>query len=98
MAVSSTHAPVKVVYINTQYVETDQLSFKSVVQSLTGKNSAVASVEDSSFAAQKRKNCIGSGGKGDGVSILSKDLRTVDFDRLLFELPSMEDLKWLSSQ
>nr|GLL47192.1 VQ motif protein [Ipomoea trifida] len=33
---------VKVVVINTQYIETDARSFKSVVQSLTGKDSPVA--------------------------------------------------------
>ncbi|KEH38408.1 hypothetical protein MtrunA17_Chr2g0312981 [Medicago truncatula] len=31
--------PVKIVIINTQYVETDATSFKSVVQKLTGKDS-----------------------------------------------------------
>ncbi|GAB2293285.1 hypothetical protein Dimus_027489 [Dionaea muscipula] len=30
----------KVVYINTQYVETDAMSFKSVVQKLTGKDNS----------------------------------------------------------
>ncbi|CAN8304939.1 unnamed protein product [Cochlearia groenlandica] len=34
--------PMKVVFINTQYVETDALSFKTVVQELTGKNAVVA--------------------------------------------------------
>ncbi|CAN4103047.1 unnamed protein product [Withania somnifera] len=34
--------PVKIVIINTQYIETDATSFKSVVQKLTGKNSTVA--------------------------------------------------------
>ncbi|XP_009760887.1 VQ motif-containing protein 1 [Nicotiana tabacum] len=33
--------PVKIVVINTQYIETDASSFKSVVQRLTGKNSTV---------------------------------------------------------
>ncbi|XP_073119521.1 VQ motif-containing protein 1-like [Henckelia pumila] len=32
---------VKVVIINTQYVETDAMSFKSVVQNLTGKDSHI---------------------------------------------------------
>ncbi|MED6216323.1 hypothetical protein PIB30_006608 [Stylosanthes scabra] len=36
---SSKKGPVKVVIINTQYVETDATSFKSVVQKLTGKDS-----------------------------------------------------------
>ncbi|AAF71810.1 F3F9.8 [Arabidopsis thaliana] len=34
--------PMKVVFINTQYVETDARSFKTVVQELTGKNAIVA--------------------------------------------------------
>ncbi|XP_075477412.1 VQ motif-containing protein 1-like [Primulina tabacum] len=34
-------AGVKVVIINTQYVETDAMSFKSVVQNLTGKDSHI---------------------------------------------------------
>ncbi|XP_010060795.2 VQ motif-containing protein 10 [Eucalyptus grandis] len=34
--------PVKVVIINTEYVQTDAASFKSVVQKLTGKDSTVA--------------------------------------------------------
>ncbi|RYQ96178.1 hypothetical protein Ahy_B08g091768 [Arachis hypogaea] len=36
----SNKGPVKVVIINTQYVETDATSFKSVVQKLTGKDSS----------------------------------------------------------
>lgn len=35
----SSRGPVKIVIINTQYVETDATSFKSVVQKLTGKDS-----------------------------------------------------------
>ncbi|CAN6938888.1 unnamed protein product, partial [Brassica oleracea] len=34
--------PMKVVFINTQYVETDARSFKNVVQELTGKDAIVA--------------------------------------------------------
>ncbi|KAJ8471450.1 hypothetical protein OPV22_025793 [Ensete ventricosum] len=37
-------ASVKVTVIETQFVETDSASFKSVVQRLTGKDSAVAGV------------------------------------------------------
>uniref|UniRef100_A0A2N9F5L4 VQ domain-containing protein n=1 Tax=Fagus sylvatica TaxID=28930 RepID=A0A2N9F5L4_FAGSY len=39
--------PVKVVIINTHYVETDARSFKSVVQKLTGKDSTVAAAKES---------------------------------------------------
>lgn len=34
-------SPVKVVFIETQYVKTDELHFKSVVQKLTGKCSVI---------------------------------------------------------
>lgn len=40
---------VKVVLIETQYVKTDTTSFKSVVQSLTGKDACVSWIEKSSF-------------------------------------------------
>ncbi|OMO70298.1 VQ motif-containing protein [Corchorus capsularis] len=40
---------VKVVLIDTQYVETDPHSFKSVVQKLTGKDSCVAWIDEKSF-------------------------------------------------
>ncbi|GMY33571.1 VQ motif-containing protein 1-like [Fagus crenata] len=53
---SSTHEAVKVVVINTHYVETDPTSFKSAVQSLTGKDSCVAWIENSSYDAAKRKS------------------------------------------
>ncbi|KAI8524369.1 hypothetical protein RHMOL_Rhmol13G0145300 [Rhododendron molle] len=63
MAGASSHVPVKVVHIDTQYVETDPLSFKSVVQSLTGMNSTVALMEESSsLPCHKRKRCGGSNG------------------------------------
>ena len=39
--------PVKVVIINTHYVETDARSFKSVVQKLTGKDSTLAAAKES---------------------------------------------------
>ncbi|KAG2684768.1 hypothetical protein I3760_10G090200 [Carya illinoinensis] len=55
MACSVSGKAVKVVHIDTQYVETDPLNFKSVVQSLTGKDSCVAWIEKSSFGANKRK-------------------------------------------
>ncbi|EXC29346.1 hypothetical protein L484_021654 [Morus notabilis] len=46
---SPRRGPVKVVLIDTRYVKADPTSFKSVVQSLTGKDSCVAWVESSSF-------------------------------------------------
>lgn len=78
MAGASSHVPVKVVYIDTQYVETDPLSFKSVVQSLTGMNSTVALMEESSsLPCHKRKRCGGGGnsdGRSGGSNSLSKRL------------------------
>lgn len=53
---------VKVVLIDTRYVETDPMSFKSVVQSLTGKDSCVAWIEQSSFGGAKRKRPVGVNG------------------------------------
>lgn len=44
----------KVVLIDTQYVETDPLSFKSVVQRLTGKDCCVAWIEENSFSSGKK--------------------------------------------
>lgn len=45
----------KVVLIDTQYVEADPLSFKSVVQRLTGKDCNVGWIEESSFSGRIRK-------------------------------------------
>ncbi|MBA0663565.1 hypothetical protein Goklo_003674, partial [Gossypium klotzschianum] len=50
---ASSDEGVKIVIINTQYVETDPLSFKSVVQRLTGKESCVSWIEESSFPCSK---------------------------------------------
>ncbi|GMI93569.1 hypothetical protein like AT1G78410 [Hibiscus trionum] len=44
---------IKVVLIDTQYVETDPHSFKSVVQRLTGKDCCVSWIEENSFASRK---------------------------------------------
>lgn len=91
MAGASSHVPVKVVYIDTQYVETDPLSFKSVVQSLTGmKNSTVALMEESrSLPCHNRKRCGGSGGNSDGRSGGSNSLNglstTKEFERFSTE-------------
>ncbi|XP_057493159.1 VQ motif-containing protein 10-like [Actinidia eriantha] len=92
----ASHEPVKVVYINTRFIETDPLSFKSVVQSLTGKDVS-AEKQENSFASAKRKKCgghSGSGAGGGGGGVLCKDLVIMKFERLL-ELPPVEELKWL---
>ncbi|XP_059667418.1 VQ motif-containing protein 10-like [Cornus florida] len=105
MAGNASCEPVKVVFINTQYVETDAMSFKSVVQSLTGKNSRAAYwMEKSSFVGQKRKTCGGNsgchgGGGGGGGGVPREDLSSVDFERWLSELPPiLEELNWFLPQ
>ncbi|KAL2245548.1 VQ motif-containing protein 1-like [Sesamum indicum] len=73
--------PVKVVIINTEYVETDAVSFKSVVQRLTGKNSTLAQ-EPSRNEAPARRN----------APVLGRGMSFRDFDRMLKELPPLDEL------
>ena len=92
---------VKIVLIETQYVETDSMSFKSVVQNLTGKDSCVV------LRGEKRKRrpvaisvaaVSGSAGTDEGsknVSMLTKGMSFKDLDKLILEVPPMEDLLWL---
>ncbi|CAK9167861.1 unnamed protein product [Ilex paraguariensis] len=90
---SSDREPVKVVIINTRYVETDQLSFKSVVQSLTGKDSGVACTVEKPFVGQRKRKCGGGSGAGAGAGLrLCKEASFKDLERSLLELPPMEDL------
>ncbi|XP_041023363.1 VQ motif-containing protein 1-like [Juglans microcarpa x Juglans regia] len=58
MACATRDQAVRVVLIDTQYVETDAMSFKSVVQSLTGKDSCVSWIEKSSFGVENRKSPV----------------------------------------
>ncbi|PWA99276.1 VQ-like protein [Artemisia annua] len=79
--------PVKVVIINTEYVETDAMSFKSVVQRLTGK--------DSPSPASSPDNMVSSHGGRRGVvnsPMLKKGMSFRDLDKLLLEFPSMDDI------
>ncbi|KAG4957893.1 hypothetical protein JHK85_044273 [Glycine max] len=80
-----TRAPVKVVIINTQYVETDATSFKSVVQKLTGKDSDILD------AKVQRKRHDHKGGV-EGRSFLMRDMSFKEFDRLLSEMPPYTQL------
>ncbi|WJX68075.1 hypothetical protein P8452_52483 [Trifolium repens] len=76
--------PVKIVIINTQYVETDATSFKSVVQKLTGKDSdAEAKVEKSEM---KKHNQSGDG------SFFMSDVSFKEFDRLLNDMPLINEI------
>ncbi|GMH24477.1 hypothetical protein Nepgr_026320 [Nepenthes gracilis] len=96
---SAAEGPIKVVYINTQYVETDAVSFKSVVQMLTGKDSTVATDarEIRRFgegAELVRERAEPSSGKflARGNSLLMRDLSFKEIDRLLKALPPMDEL------
>ncbi|GAU37555.1 hypothetical protein TSUD_54620 [Trifolium subterraneum] len=79
--------PVKIVIINTQYVETDATSFKSVVQKLTGKdsNAEAAKVENS----QKKKKKHNQSGDG---SFFMSDVSFKEFDRLLNDMPLINEI------
>ncbi|OAY25144.1 VQ motif-containing protein 1 [Manihot esculenta] len=93
-ASSSSRKAIKVVIIDTQYVVTDPLAFKSVVQSLTGKDSGISWTEDqSSFAGEKRKREAAIGPIG-GVAAdgkLAKGLSFKDLDRMILEMPPAEE-------
>lgn len=107
----------KVVIIDTQYIVTDPLSFKSVVQSLTGKDSCVSWIEESSFTGGNRKTeadtsgsfessdsdaangAGGGGGSSDAADwTLSKGFSFKDLDRMILELPPVEEWYQLWTQ
>lgn len=69
---------VKVVLIETQYVETDAMSFKSVVQTLTGKDSVPLAAQHPPHSAA-------------GVS-LSRGKSFKDIERMIMELPPLDEL------
>ncbi|XP_006348408.1 VQ motif-containing protein 10-like [Solanum tuberosum] len=98
--------PVKIVIINTQYIETDASSFKSVVQKLTGKNSTVA-VESAFSPPPPLPVAAPYNGCGHGSSNYWEDqnvgpslgrLKSFnEFDKLFKELPTLDDLLRLYS-
>ncbi|KAL8031899.1 hypothetical protein ABFX02_13G059200 [Erythranthe guttata] len=103
--------PVKVVIINTQYVETDAVSFKSVVQSLTGKDSTVAaaaaaaSPEKSklksrcSRASAFNYNSNSNSNSNNAIErVVERGVSFKDFDRMLKELPSLDELYTLYAE
>lgn len=77
--------PVKVVIINTEYVETDAGSFKSVVQKLTGKDAIVAGSSSSS----KERSYLR---PDPSVAGLDKNWSMMEFERLLKEMPTVDEL------
>lgn len=108
--------PVKVVIINTQYVQTDAMSFKSVVQRLTGKDSKIEIDPSSNYSSdsgfygnnkdhrhhhqqqQQQQQQMTRYGSATGlqmsshVPVMSRGLSFKDFDRLLKELPPLDEL------
>ncbi|KAL8506212.1 hypothetical protein ACS0TY_017175 [Phlomoides rotata] len=85
--------PVKVVIIDTQYVKTDAMSFKSVVQSLTGKHSAP-------IAAQQPPPMFYSGGSVSfhAPPVLSRGKSFKDIERMIMEFPTLDELHRLYCQ
>ncbi|CAH8356200.1 unnamed protein product [Eruca vesicaria subsp. sativa] len=89
--------PMKVVFINTQYVETDARSFKNVVQELTGKDAIVAA---GPFESPSTSDDRGYGGgskigetsrrnNGGGGGVLGT---TTEFEKFVKEMPPVEEL------
>ena len=96
--------PVKVVIIATQFIEANPMSFKSVVQSLTGKDSCVSWVEESSYKSRKRsRSAEKSSGGGDtadmaaaaAVKFSRYQSSFQDWDGLMLELPPPEEMRWV---
>lgn len=87
--------PTKVVFINTQYVQTDARSFKSIVQELTGKNAVVAE-GPFEFSGQ------GYGGKDSSQQFLGgrreAGVEATEFDRFFREMPPVGELYNLWSE
>ncbi|WOH05854.1 hypothetical protein DCAR_0625275 [Daucus carota subsp. sativus] len=81
---------VKVVIINTQYIETDSTSFKSVVQRLTGKD-AIVEENPQPAAVVCDKQMSSGGGIARNNSVLLRGMSFKDFDKFLMELPSSLD-------
>ncbi|KAE8659625.1 putative Glucan endo-1,3-beta-glucosidase precursor [Hibiscus syriacus] len=100
---AGSHEDVKVVLIDTRYVQTDPLSFKSVVQKLTGKDCCVAWIEESSFSGLKPETKVAAerpwgtatpGVGSGGASVLTKGYSFKDLDRMILEAPPVDELKW----
>ncbi|KAH7845007.1 hypothetical protein Vadar_034128 [Vaccinium darrowii] len=88
--------PVKITFINTQYVETDATSFKSVVQRLTGKDSTVA-IEPKPKAPTGRFKTRAETSTGGNGAVYSRGMSFKDLDRMIMELPPLDELHRLCS-
>ncbi|KAL3503010.1 hypothetical protein ACH5RR_037459 [Cinchona calisaya] len=101
--------PVKVVIINTQHVETDAMSFKSVVQRLTGKDSKIEIHHDNpssncssgSYGTTNFESAatnVQLSSSSSHVPVMSRGLSFKDFDWFLKELPPLDELFRLCSE
>ncbi|XP_059441900.1 VQ motif-containing protein 10-like [Corylus avellana] len=81
--------PMKVVIINTHYVETDATSFKSVVQKLTGKDSTLANDPEESESRIHFRERMATTRSSSSVQILMRNSSFKEFDRLLREVPPL---------
>ncbi|CAN0911470.1 VQ motif-containing protein 1 [Linum grandiflorum] len=91
---------VKVVLIDTRYVVTEPENFKSVVQRLTGKDSCVSWIEETSFiggGGQKRPSVgvASAANVGSGEWRMSKGMSFKDLDRMMLEIPTGDELHQL---
>lgn len=89
----SNRKTVKVVLINTEYVETDAMNFKSVVQKLTGKDSVVAAQSSSATKQQPRREMSTA-----APPVFSRGMSFKDFDWMLKEMPPLDELYGLCSE
>ncbi|KAK2642849.1 hypothetical protein Ddye_024612 [Dipteronia dyeriana] len=103
---SNKREAVKVVIMDTQYVQTDSTSFKSVVQKLTGKDSCVAWIKESSSSeAKNTKSSVDDHHKLDlnqelhgsvsKIKLSKGGMSCKDLDKLMLEAPPLEELQWL---
>ncbi|KAJ4977019.1 hypothetical protein NE237_002125 [Protea cynaroides] len=87
---------VKVKIINTEYVYTDRMSFKSVVQKLTGKDAEIITKAEGSLARCNTAGRAYAGGdfeRTHGVAVPSRGfLSQEEFDRITKEMPSMDEV------
>ncbi|KAF8080664.1 hypothetical protein N665_0929s0017 [Sinapis alba] len=83
--------PMKVVFINTQYVQTDARSFKTVVQELTGKNAVVAD-GPYEFSGQGNGSKDSSPQFSGGGREAEGGVGTTEFDSFFREMPPVGEL------
>ncbi|KAI9199042.1 hypothetical protein LWI28_026368 [Acer negundo] len=102
---SNKREAVKVVLMDTQYVQADSTSFKSVVQKLTGKDSCVEWIKESSSSEAKNTRSSVDDHKLDlnqdlhgsvsKIKLSKGGMSFKDLDRLMLEAPPPEELQWL---